>query len=460
MKWFKRFILLAIGLIVLFVLAVGVPYVRHLRTIADAVARARERGLPTTFAEFAETYPPPADSDNAAFDYRRVIEWKSQIEEELTEEQAETFDAMREAAFTANENAAPWPASVVEGGRAYLAIYREPLELLHHTTAMPRCLFQLKESPTEYFEMDVYDPDIEMSRPIRDLARLLAFEADWAAQQGEAERSVEALISLFRLARHMGQRHDELAISLATTVSMTAEERLAGFARLPTAEAEHFRRLAASMADEPVEALLHRVYAHDLAEFFEIAAVLISPSSWTSDTFFDMRNFTVLVAGVQSDIEWRIELLDALTKGETANLTRSGIELLDAVHNGETPNLKRLGEVYDPLLAGRHGAPALSSPYVDLMFIAGRVKSAAGRRCARLACALEAYRIDHGALPPTIEALVPAYITELSVDPYTGSPIYYAPAGETYSLQCAGPDGIMQTEDDIQYNSLVPNGPE
>ena len=58
---------------------------------------------------------------------------------------------------------------------------------------------------------------------------------------------------------------------------------------------------------------------------------------------------------------------------------------------------------------------------------------------ARIACALERYRLTHGAYPPTLEALVPAYINELPRDVIDGEPYRYRLNGEgDYLLYSVG----------------------
>jgi hypothetical protein len=57
----------------------------------------------------------------------------------------------------------------------------------------------------------------------------------------------------------------------------------------------------------------------------------------------------------------------------------------------------------------------------------------ARRRVALVALAVEQYRRDHAeALPPNLDALVPAYLGKVPMDPFNGHPIRFVPQRESY----------------------------
>lgn len=85
-------------------------------------------------------------------------------------------------------------------------------------------------------------------------------------------------------------------------------------------------------------------------------------------------------------------------------------------------------------------------------------------RATLLQIALAMYRADHKEYPPTLEALVPDYLKDLSLDPYNGQPFQYRPSGfdnkllwdaatagvgvppHTALLWSAGPDNLQIRE--------------
>jgi hypothetical protein len=56
-----------------------------------------------------------------------------------------------------------------------------------------------------------------------------------------------------------------------------------------------------------------------------------------------------------------------------------------------------------------------------------------------IAC-LQAYRKEKGAYPDSLDALVPGYMPDLPIDPWTGKPMLYKVTDDGYLLYACGPD--------------------
>jgi hypothetical protein len=65
------------------------------------------------------------------------------------------------------------------------------------------------------------------------------------------------------------------------------------------------------------------------------------------------------------------------------------------------------------------------------------------RQLAATGLAINAYADDHDGLPPTLEALVPDYLSQLPVDPFAdnNAGFHYVPEGEQFRLWALGQDG-------------------
>jgi len=59
----------------------------------------------------------------------------------------------------------------------------------------------------------------------------------------------------------------------------------------------------------------------------------------------------------------------------------------------------------------------------------GLVRAVTLQRGTRLVLALQAYRLEHGSLPHSLDVLVGDYFEQLPVDPYTGESFGYYPNG-------------------------------
>jgi hypothetical protein len=74
---------------------------------------------------------------------------------------------------------------------------------------------------------------------------------------------------------------------------------------------------------------------------------------------------------------------------------------------------------------------------------------------AELAVALRRFKLDHKSYPDELSALVPAYLTHLPTDPYTGQPPVYARVGTGFRLRAIGSSPGMEKWHVLEWN--VPN---
>jgi len=74
----------------------------------------------------------------------------------------------------------------------------------------------------------------------------------------------------------------------------------------------------------------------------------------------------------------------------------------------------------------------------------------AATRALQLAAAIQWYRLDHHAFPATLDALVPAYLPAIPLDPYSGKPLQLRRDGDTWVLWSIGPDLL----DDLGQKAL------
>jgi hypothetical protein len=61
-------------------------------------------------------------------------------------------------------------------------------------------------------------------------------------------------------------------------------------------------------------------------------------------------------------------------------------------------------------------------------------------RASRVAVAIERFRRDRNALPAQLSDLVPQYLREIPVDPYSGRPLLFRPAKNAYTVYSVGPN--------------------
>jgi hypothetical protein len=63
-------------------------------------------------------------------------------------------------------------------------------------------------------------------------------------------------------------------------------------------------------------------------------------------------------------------------------------------------------------------------------------------RCSRASLAVERYRLANGALPDSLDALVPKFLNAVPTDPFNGQPLRYKRLAAGYVVYSVGEDGV------------------
>jgi len=133
-------------------------------------------------------------------------------------------------------------------------------------------------------------------------------------------------------------------------------------------------------------------------------------------------------------------------------LARLGRSLIRLAH---VRYLQQMGALLD-LQAGPRPRPEFASVVTpsrwswvrrwDSMFTAGLVRTIESGdlfeselNAAELAVALRRFRLDRGAYPDELSALVPGYLASVPIDPFTGRPPVYTRKGAGFELHAEGP---------------------
>lgn len=162
---------------------VGISNFLGEREFQAALDAARKDGLATTAAELEAMIPTARPEENAAEFYRKLAS-AHQSERDFSE----IFSALRSDPSEANLNAA----------EALLSKNAEAWALIKQATSPPKC----------WFDRDWSLGPALLHREnfaIRGAARLLAIQANVAAQRGDHDSAVESARQITQLARHLRQ---------------------------------------------------------------------------------------------------------------------------------------------------------------------------------------------------------------------------------------------------------------
>ncbi len=77
-----------------------------------------------------------------------------------------------------------------------------------------------------------------------------------------------------------------------------------------------------------------------------------------------------------------------------------------------------------------------------------------------MAVAIERYRLDNaGALPETLDRLVPKYLADVPMDPTDGGPVRYVRDAASYTIYSVGSDGVDNGGDlSSELRSVIERG--
>jgi len=278
---------------------------------------------------------------------------------------------------------------------------------------MLRAGFEREYHPREIEGPHMVFPEFGL---FRELARLLACEAEALAGEGQYGRAVQATIDGMRLARDTCEGgtliHRLVAIAIEAIVSQELETSLPNMAP-GDALAAATRLAALDQAEVP------------LAETFEgDRAMLRIGLEKAMEQPDGVKQLVQMVGG-----QWRggkPNIAASVQAAET--FFQRAIEALNAPYHQR-----------EPVPAPEDRLAEMMVPALDRVWWKA-AEAQARRRLAVVALALQAYRGKHGEYPERLDGLTPEILAELPADPFHDGPPFYRRDGEGYRLYSAGPD--------------------
>ena len=126
----------------------------------------------------------------------------------------------------------------------------------------------------------------------------------------------------------------------------------------------------------------------------------------------------------------------------TAYLLADELLAIDELYHDWTPNAQLFGPRWWRTIPGLTTSYRLQrerASQVDLPYAMARMLNVQLRAIFwKTELALVRYRLDHGVLPPSLQALSPRYLAELPLDPWTGRPLEYSSSGEQRWINANG----------------------
>jgi len=364
--------------------------------------------------------------ENAAFVYIDAIN-------RLTDPPPDVGEAIDRAAR------GEWPEGEL-GDRlsAYLDESQASLELARAASNMPDYHMPLFRGDTDALFMAL----LPTMGPQRQIARLLAADAHRSARSGDHQRALDDLLVAQRMGHQLAHGMTLIEGLVGHAIGQLASDQLTSIAETEAIDPEVLRDVVDTMdamaADMPTfedlirgEEAFSRSLVDDAIDDPRHFAMFAGPAIGPDMQPIDLDNgWNRLFAALR-----RVYLPDRAVK-------RHSKRYFDAVRKATKPKDGTPGTVIEEQkliedvpawdVLTRMTLPSVARIYeINLRYQSNQAR-------AKLRLAIAGYREEHGGLPPTLEALAPAYVARVPVDPMTGYDFEYRPK----MLESGAPAGL------------------
>ena len=418
--FFLVFALLTVLVVALVIVSAATITYRASARVKSELARIRQAGEPTSGEELNEHYRlPPGVEDTTAL----WLEATAPLERDTFGADVAALPIVGDSEAEIPPAGEPWPElGAVE---QVLEDYRRSLELMHRAA---------ERGGAARYPVDCrlgIATLLEHVQPLRSGARLLVLEAHVRAHRGDPQGAAESIHAIFMLARSL-EREPFL-------VSMLVRIACDGIAR------EQLQSLLGSVdfSDEDLLKLQEDLRAADYHENLRQAMLgervtgmmaIENPGSWEEGS--ERGLFGTAWRLTQSDgaaffLDHMGAMIAAAEKPwpEALEEAARAEDRLDALGRG--PFLTKI----------RHMIPLLLAPALEAAFESvARYGALSDAADAAVAC--ERYRRKHGKLPEQLDELVPEFLPEVPIDPYSGQPFQYVVRDDEYLVYSVGSNRI------------------
>ncbi|MCC5830096.1 MAG: hypothetical protein JJU36_11675 [Phycisphaeraceae bacterium] len=430
----RRFRRLVIGVVVLAALLIVVAV--GFRITAEVMLHSTQRsvaasGHPTNVDELLARYRAPRDGINAAEIYERALALFREPEEVLTErvpvpeafrthprwshlweEYERQGDGHPPPMMPMHEllpdrspvqldklgQGDPWPDKVIDAIRRYLAVHEEAIELLLEATEAD---YYLPDRDYHVGGVELLLPEL---RPMRQGATLLSMKRDVALLDGRVDEAIDLLEAMFR---HAAMLDDELMlIGQLVRISLHAQA-LAGvesILNLGEPTDEHLDRL---------EAIIHRARTVP-----DPTLLMVGETVLMDRTILRLRETAAGPVLVLSAFSGHL----SLNRAYLLRWNRAALDILDKPIEEWMDHLP-IDLPPEFLLRTVLRIVGIVIPSSDHVLVTA-CRAEGLHRTAKIALAVERFRRAEGRPPESLDDLVPAYLSEVPVNPYP-TPLEY-----------------------------------
>ena len=417
-KWRKR-LLIAAGVVLVLLIIAWIYDFTGQRQLGGVIADLRAEGAPVTFAEMETRRKVWADDRNGANVILAVGDRLKAYRDRYTgDKEAPSYRIKNQPLGR------KWPADLLADAKADLQDMVDVLTKIDTLIDYEGGRFPMKAEPNPY---NILLPDLAK---VRGSARLKALQTLYEVHQGQTDRLVENIRIMCRHGDLLSD--DPFLISVLVQVACQAltiqtVERACALAELTPEQLKQLDKLLTN--SNPITRFNDGIIS-ERAMFIE--ATQLFRACRDESGFFSGMGVPEGLPRIPGASGWlaRDQVAGIGLLSRLAGLTDDYVEA-KTIHQQIEQDFESLPHLYG---LTRMLLPSLWRAYqLCTRFIAQE-------RCARVALAAERYRLDTGAFPKTLDALVPTYIEEWPIDPFVNEPLRYLVTESSVVVYSIGED--------------------
>jgi hypothetical protein len=313
----------------------------------------------------------------------------------------------------------PMAPEMIEGMETYVRFHAEAFRLLQEASAAPAVRY-----PTDLTKG--FHVELPHLAPLHQLSRLLALKTLLAVEKSDHATVFSSVMENLALAKSLRQEPlvlSHLVHEAIVCISIEAMNDAQNHLEIPWADCAIFaNELAALDTHDSHVVALKGERSSKLLALEELASTSRAPQADASE-----------------DVVQRTGNLP------TANYARAAYDALIAAVDLPYPAAHA---VFERIEKSDHAPIALSK------ILVGSLRMQALLRCARVALAVNGFALTHGALPGTLDPLVPEFLPEIPLDPFDDQPIRYRQSEDGFAVYSVG-DNLVDDGGTVWRHSIV-----
>ncbi len=439
-----RGLILLLGIVLLLAMVVFIPTRIYLSfKVASELDRIREAGFPVDYEGLNEWYKAVPDDENAALLYLAAAD---ALEEEINRFPEEKYDLLPVFGHLAEEDGEAYSDATLSAMQEFLEANAQALELLEKAGRLNESRYPIDLSLGPFAGMDHFSK-------LRQVTRLLALEAESAAEMGEAHRATRAICDAKAAARSLDkepQMTSQLVRFALDGLAWGALQEV--LTRLPLTDAQLGRLTQAFDGKQYSEILSRTMAGERAAEMGYMDLSLLDIMNAMDSDAADLQKDVVRT----EDPVQRLSRASGLTHVRKLDSLDAWDQVLDAATLA-MPNALAAAKAIDSRLAQMppfRARPILANLWSVETSFTVFARNQAHSQTARTALAVERYRLARGQLPETLSDLLPDYLDEIPTDPFDGQPLRYRQLETGYVIFSVGSDFWGDTEEEPEGDAF------